>query len=153
VHRPGAHLELPGVGLGWAELGAGTLVLEQDLFPGVKVSDTVDSTPDWPDALADHQGAPTGDHLASGRQPGQHAGLEERFEYDTNDHVRTITNQVSKRTLTLTWSGGHVASIQATAQELGGTTSTLDIVEEAAWFSVPEDGEVITSAGGCDEQK
>src|SRR5262249_53788323 len=38
------------------------------------------------------------------------AGLEERLSYDNQDHVVTITNQVSNRTLTLTWAGGHVTS-------------------------------------------
>jgi YD repeat-containing protein len=39
------------------------------------------------------------------------AGLTEHLAYDSNDHVTTITNDVSHRTLTFTWTGSHVTSI------------------------------------------
>ncbi|MFI9380090.1 LamG-like jellyroll fold domain-containing protein [Kutzneria sp. NPDC052558] len=52
------------------------------------------------------------------------AGIEERLGYDTNDHVTTITNQISRRTLSLTWTGSHVSSVQTPAPQLGGAPLT-----------------------------
>lgn len=49
------------------------------------------------------------------------AGLQETLTYDGNDHVSTITNSTSGRTLTLTWTGSHVTSVATQAPSLGGT--------------------------------
>ncbi|MEO6088626.1 MAG: RHS repeat-associated core domain-containing protein [Umezawaea sp.] len=48
------------------------------------------------------------------------AGLTETLSYDTADHVTTITNDTSKRSLRLTWQGNHVTSVTAPAPETGG---------------------------------
>ncbi|MFD4669963.1 LamG-like jellyroll fold domain-containing protein [Lentzea sp. NPDC058450] len=41
------------------------------------------------------------------------AGLTETLTYDTADRVTTITNDVSKRSLRMTWQGAHVTSVTA----------------------------------------
>ncbi|MFC3894924.1 LamG-like jellyroll fold domain-containing protein [Lentzea rhizosphaerae] len=52
------------------------------------------------------------------------AGLTETLTYDTNDHVTTITNDTSGRSLALTWQGNHVSSVSAAAPETGGQPLT-----------------------------
>ncbi|MFC0540264.1 LamG-like jellyroll fold domain-containing protein [Kutzneria chonburiensis] len=49
------------------------------------------------------------------------AGLTESLTYDGNDHVSTITNTTSGRTLTLTWTGNHVTGVATQAPKIGGT--------------------------------
>ncbi|MFJ5986185.1 RHS repeat-associated core domain-containing protein [Lentzea sp. NPDC092896] len=52
------------------------------------------------------------------------AGLTETLTYDSNDHVSTITNDTSGRSLQLTWQGNHVSSVTAAAPEPGGQALT-----------------------------
>lgn len=52
------------------------------------------------------------------------AGLTETLTYDTNDHVTTITNDTSGRSLQLTWQGRHVSSVSAAAPDPGGQPLT-----------------------------
>ncbi|WP_030472319.1 LamG-like jellyroll fold domain-containing protein [Lentzea aerocolonigenes] len=52
------------------------------------------------------------------------AGLTETLTYDTDDHVTTITNDTSGRSLALTWQGNHVSSVSAAAPETGGQPLT-----------------------------
>ncbi|MFC3894117.1 RHS repeat-associated core domain-containing protein [Lentzea rhizosphaerae] len=47
------------------------------------------------------------------------AGLTETLAYDDNDRVKTITNDTSKRTLTVTWQGNHVSSVTTEVPETG----------------------------------
>lgn len=45
------------------------------------------------------------------------AGLVEKLDYNTSDQVKTITNQVSGRALSLTWLGSRVATVTVAAPE------------------------------------
>ncbi|MFD4640319.1 RHS repeat-associated core domain-containing protein [Lentzea sp. NPDC058436] len=47
------------------------------------------------------------------------AGLTETLDYDTDDRVKTITSDTSKRTLTVSWQGNHVSSVTTQAPEPG----------------------------------
>ncbi|WP_409493521.1 LamG-like jellyroll fold domain-containing protein [Amycolatopsis sp. cmx-11-12] len=47
------------------------------------------------------------------------AGLTERLEYNISDQVVAITNDVSKRSLSLIWRGKHVEKVQTEAPEPG----------------------------------
>ncbi|MFE0024920.1 DNA/RNA non-specific endonuclease [Amycolatopsis sp. NPDC059021] len=47
------------------------------------------------------------------------AGLTEKLEYDSADHVTAITNQVSGRALAITWNGAHVAKVRTAAPKPG----------------------------------
>lgn len=47
------------------------------------------------------------------------AGLEEKLTYDGQDRVATISNLVSGRTLTITWTGAHVAQVRTDAPRAG----------------------------------
>lgn len=52
------------------------------------------------------------------------SGLTEQLAYDSNDHVSTITNTTSGRTLSLTWTGAHVTSVSTQAPKVGDTPLT-----------------------------
>src|SRR5206468_2667806 len=49
------------------------------------------------------------------------AGLSEALSYDGNNHVSTISNTTSGRTLTLTWTGNHVTSVATQEPKPGAT--------------------------------